>query len=174
MVLGMAFSFPSRVGSTLQSNGEARFRQVTLRGCRNRRPPFDSRSVPSENTIQEIEMKRFMAVFTGSPTAFEGYAKRFKSEDERKANDRSGMQAWMNWAQKHGSAIVDMGAPLGRTKRVTKDGVADARNNLGAYTVVQAESQEAAAKMFLDHPHFTIFPGDGVEIMECLPIPQPG
>jgi hypothetical protein len=119
-------------------------------------------------------MKRFMAVFTGSPTAFEGYAKRFKSEDERKANDRSGMEAWMKWAQKHGSAIVDMGAPLGRTKRVTKEGVADARNNLGAYTVVQAESQEAAAKMFLDHPHFTIFPGDGVEIMECLPIPQAG
>jgi hypothetical protein len=40
-----------------------------------------------------------------------------------------------------------------------------------AYTIVRAESQEAAVKMFLGHPHFTIFPGDGVEIMECLPIP---
>jgi hypothetical protein len=40
------------------------------------------------------------------------------------------------------------------------------------YTVVRAESQEEAAKMFLGHPHFTIFPGDGVEIMECLPIPE--
>ena len=116
-------------------------------------------------------MKRFMAVFTGSPTAFEGYAKRFKSEDERKANDRKGMEAWMKWAEAHKGDIVDMGAPLGRTKRVTKDGIADTRNNLGAYTVVQAESQEAAAKMFVNHPHFTIFPGDGVEIMECLPIP---
>jgi hypothetical protein len=117
-------------------------------------------------------MKRFMAVFTGSPTAFEGYAKRFKNEDERKANDRNGMEAWQKWVQDHSSSIVDMGAPLGRTKRITKDGIADTRNNLGAYTVVEAESQEAAAKMFLDHPHFTIFPGDGVEIMECLPIPQ--
>jgi hypothetical protein len=25
--------------------------------------------------------------------------------------------------------------------------------------------------MFENHPHFTIFPGDSVEIMECLPIP---
>jgi len=116
-------------------------------------------------------MKKYMAVFTGSPTAFEGYAKRFKSEDERKANDRKGMDAWMKWAQDHQASIVDMGAPLGRTKRVTKDGIADTRNNLGAYTVVQAESQEEAAKMFVGHPHFTIFPGDGVEIMECLPIP---
>ena len=40
------------------------------------------------------------------------------------------------------------------------------------YTIVQAESQEAAAKLFLNHPHFMIFPGDGVEIMECLPLPE--
>jgi hypothetical protein len=37
--------------------------------------------------------------------------------------------------------------------------------------IVKAESHEVAAKMFQEHPHFTIFPGDGVEIMECMPIP---
>jgi len=119
-------------------------------------------------------MKRFMAVYTGNPTAMEGYSKRFASEDARKANDRKGMEAWMAWARKHAGSIVEEGGPLGRTKRVTKDGIADVRNNLAAYTIVEAESQEAAAKMFLDHPHFTIFPGDGVEIMECLPIPGQG
>ena len=30
---------------------------------------------------------------------------------------------------------------------------------------------EAAVKLFEGHPHFTIFPGDSVEVMECLPIP---
>jgi len=29
----------------------------------------------------------------------------------------------------------------------------------------------AAAKMFEHHPHFLIFPGEGVEIMPVLPIP---
>ena len=38
---------------------------------------------------------------------------------------------------------------------------------MSGYVVVQAESHEAAAKMFENHPHFTIFPGDSVEIMEC-------
>ena len=33
------------------------------------------------------------------------------------------------------------------------------------------ESHEAAAQLFLNHPHFTIFPGESVELMECLPIP---
>lgn len=119
-------------------------------------------------------MKRFMAVYTGSPGAIENYGKRFASEDERRANDRKGIEAWKKWAEKHAVSTVDGGGPLGRTKRVTKDGIADVRNNLAAYTIVEAQSQEAAAKMFLDHPHFTIFPGDGVEIMECLPIPERG
>ncbi len=75
------------------------------------------------------------------------------------------------WAERNKASIVEGGGPLGRTKRVSKSGIADIRNNMAAYTVVQAESQEAAAKLFQDHPHFTVFPGDAVEVMECLPIP---
>jgi hypothetical protein len=33
------------------------------------------------------------------------------------------------------------------------------------------ESQEAAAKLFERHPHFTISPGESVAIMPVLPIP---
>ena len=117
-------------------------------------------------------MKRFMAVYTGTPGVRERYEKQFPNEADRKANDLKGMEAWTKWGEKHKSAIVDRGGPLGKTKRVDKNGVADMRNNLGAYVVVQAGSHEEAARMFLDHPHFTIFPGDGVEIMECLPIPS--
>ena len=39
------------------------------------------------------------------------------------------------------------------------------------YTVVRADSHESAAKLFEKHPHFTIFPGEAVEIMPVLPIP---
>ena len=81
------------------------------------------------------------------------------------------MQAWGQWASKHAKDIVEQGAPLGRTKRVTTEGIADIRNAMAAYTVVRADSHEAAAAMFENHPHFSIFPGDGVEIMECLPMP---
>jgi len=48
---------------------------------------------------------------------------------------------------------------------------ADTRNELGAWTVVKAKSQQDAAKLFRNHPHFIIFPGDRVEVMERLPIP---
>jgi hypothetical protein len=83
-----------------------------------------------------------------------------------------GMQAWQAWAVQHQASIVGMGGPLGKTKRISPAGIEDIHNNMGAYTVVQAESHEAAAKLFVGHPHFTIFPGDGIEVMEVLPIPQ--
>ena len=117
-------------------------------------------------------MKTFMAVYTGSPAGFEKYQQQFPDPEKRKAHERKGMEAWRKWGEDHAKSIVADGGPLGRTKRVTKDGIADVRNNLAAYTVVRAESQEDAAKLFIDHPHFTIFPGDGVEIMEVLPIPE--
>jgi hypothetical protein len=92
-------------------------------------------------------------------------------EAMRKANDQTGMQAWMKWATDNKSSIVDMGSPLGKTKRIDKNGITDSKNELGAWTVVQAESHEAAAELFKNHPHFMIFPGEAVEVMECLAIP---
>jgi hypothetical protein len=116
-------------------------------------------------------MKNFMAVYTGSVTSAAHEKWNALSEAERAERQSAGMKAWMEWGAKHQSAIVANGGPLGKTKRAGRDGITDIKNNLAAYTVVRAESHEAAAKMFENHPHFTIFPGDSVEIMECLPIP---
>jgi hypothetical protein len=60
---------------------------------------------------------------------------------------------------------------LGKTKKIGPDGITDIRNRMAGYIIVQAQSHEAAAKLFEGHPHFSIFPGDSVEVMECLPIP---
>lgn len=81
------------------------------------------------------------------------------------------MAAWKQWAEDHASSIVEMGGPLSKTKLISKDGLSDVRNNLAAFVIVAAESQDAAARLFLHHPHFTIFPGEGVEVMEILPVP---
>ena len=113
--------------------------------------------------------KTFLAIYLGSPAAMEAW--RAKSEAERKDLQAKGMVAWNAWAEKHKDAIASRGAPLGKTKRVTAGGVADVRNAMAAYTVVSANSHEAAANIFKDHPHFTTFPGEAIEVMECIPIP---
>ena len=114
-------------------------------------------------------MKRFLAVFIGSQAAMEKWRK--LDPKIREAREADGLAAWKAWREKHATSIVEEGAPLGKTKRVAKTGSADHRNNLAVYVVVQAESHDAAAKLFENHPHFTIFPGESVEVMECLPVP---
>lgn len=114
-------------------------------------------------------MKKFAAVFLGSDKSMSAWHQ--LDAQTRAAREQEGMQAWGAWVEKHKGSIVEMGSPLGKTKLVNKAGVSDTKNMLTAYTVVQAESHQAAAEMFRNHPHFSIFPGDAVEVMECLPIP---
>jgi len=114
-------------------------------------------------------MKKFCAVYLGTPARMEQWKK--LDDATRKQREQQGMKAWGDWVTKNQAAIVDNGAPLGKTKRIDASGIKDTSNALSAYTIVQAESHEAAAKLFLNHPHFTIFPGESIEIMECLPIP---
>jgi len=118
-------------------------------------------------------MQRYLAIYVGTPGAFAKWQK--LDEATRKAREASGVKAWTDWMTANSAVVVDQGGPLGKTKRTSADGVADISNNIAGYVIVQAESHEAAAKLFENHPHFSIFPGDSVEIMPCLPIPgQPG
>ena len=114
----------------------------------------------------------YLAVFTGSKTSPRRAAWDALPENERRAREREGIAAWLAWVERHQQAIVTGGGPLGRTKKVTAGGIDDTSNNLGGFTVVRAESHEAAARLFEGHPHFGIFPGDAVEIMPVLPIPN--
>lgn len=113
----------------------------------------------------------YLAVFLGSKTSPQRVAWDALPEVDRRAREREGMAAWHAWAVQHKAVIVSMGGPLGKTKKVTKRGIDDVSNSMAAFTVVRADSHEAAAKLFDKHPHFSIFPGDAVEIMPVLPIP---
>lgn len=113
----------------------------------------------------------YLAVFVGSKTSPQMKAWEALPEAERKAKEQEGMAAWTAWAAQCHGATVAMGGPLGKTKRVSAAGIADITNEMGGFMVVRAESPETAAKLFENHPHFTIFPGEAVEIMPVLPIP---
>jgi hypothetical protein len=113
----------------------------------------------------------YLAVFLGSKSSPRRAAWDALPEGDRRAKEREGMAAWKAWVEKHQAAIVGMGGPLGKTKKVTQRGINDTSNDMGAFTIVCADSHEAAAKLFDKHPHFSIFPGDAVEIMPVLAIP---
>jgi hypothetical protein len=114
-------------------------------------------------------MKKYLAIYMGTATAMANFQK--LDEKTRKDREQTGIAAWKKWVETNKKAVTELGSPLGKTKRIDAKGVSDMKNEIGAWTVVEAESYEAAANLFLNHPHFTIFPGDHVEIMECLKIP---
>ena len=116
-------------------------------------------------------MKNSLAIYIGSEASLEKAQWNKMDNATRKDREASGVKAWMDWGTANSAVIVDHGSPLGKTKRASPEGVTDIKNVMTGYVIVRAESHEAAAKLFENHPHFTIFPGDSVEIMECLPLP---
>jgi hypothetical protein len=80
------------------------------------------------------------------------------------------MDAWMAWSKKAASSIVDMGSPLGKSLRVAKGGVSPTANDLGGFSILQAESKEALAESLKGHPHF-MMPDGFIDIVELMPMP---
>jgi hypothetical protein len=107
-------------------------------------------------------MKKYLALYMATGADFERMMKESTPEQHKQ-----GMEAWSKWGQKHQKEIVEMGAPLGKTKKVTKGGIDSIKNQVGGYSVVQANSHDEAAKIFTDSAHLTM-PGAWVEVMELV------
>lgn len=116
-------------------------------------------------------MKTFLAVYLGTPDSRQRREWDSLDEATRKKREQEGMKAWHDFGAKYHTVTTVEGGPLGKTKKASAHGITDVKNNMTGFTIVKAESHEAAAKMFENHPHFSIFPGESVEIMEVLPIP---
>src|SRR5258705_12308082 len=101
----------------------------------------------------------FLAVFLGSKTSAKMAAWIALPEAERRARQQQGMAAWKAWVEKHQAALVAMGGPLGKTKKIDASRITDISNEMGAFAVVRAGSHEAAGKLFQNHPPFASFPG---------------
>ncbi|MGH8850803.1 MAG: hypothetical protein ACREYD_07405 [Casimicrobiaceae bacterium] len=88
----------------------------------------------------------------------------------RKPAEEKMQREWKRWVGDHGKMFADMGAGVGKTKRVAAQGTSDTKNDVMLYAIVKAESHDAAAKSFEAHPHLQI-PESSIEIMEIHPLP---
>ncbi len=109
-------------------------------------------------------MKKFLVLYKAPASSFELMQK--ATPEQQKA----GMDTWMAWSKSAASSIVDMGGPLGKSLHVTKSGATPSANELGGYSVLQAESKEALAEALKGHPHF-MMPEGSIEVVEVMPLP---
>ncbi|MCA8902071.1 MAG: hypothetical protein KDA53_12560 [Hyphomonas sp.] len=112
-----------------------------------------------------IRTGHYLAVFYSDKTGPQWQRWLAFTEAEKRAHDEAGLAALAAWDATHKDSIVYQGGPLGPTKQVSGDGIADVVNQMTVFVVVRAPSHEAAAEMFVDHPHCTIFPCHAVDIM---------
>lgn len=103
-------------------------------------------------------MAKFVLIYTGGSGMAEDPAKQQEI-----------MAAWGAWYGKMGAAIVDGGAPFAASKHLAGKGVQD--GPLGdtpatGYTVITADSLDAAAAACEDHPHLAH--GGQVQVFETI------
>jgi hypothetical protein len=109
-------------------------------------------------------MKKYFALFMIPAATVDEWKRNTKPEDMKAASEKM-MRDWEKWTKAHQSNLLDKGAPLGKTKRVSSNKISDIKNDLNWYTIVEADSHDAAAKLFADNPHLQI-PGSSIEVME--------
>jgi hypothetical protein len=80
---------------------------------------------------------------------------------------QAGMAAWMAWADRTGDGIVDLGAPLGEDRTL---GQASDGGYITGFSILQADTGDAAAALLEDHPHLHS-PENSIELLEFLAIP---
>jgi hypothetical protein len=109
-------------------------------------------------------MKKFLVLYHAPAASFEQMMKATPEQQQ------AGMKAWMGWAEKAKPNLVDLGSPLGKGQKVTPAAASDQANDYGGYSIMQAESKEALAKVLAGHPHF-MTPDGWIETVEVMPIP---
>lgn len=105
-------------------------------------------------------MKKYLVLYH-MPTSFVEMAK-----NADPAEMKAGMEAWMAWFARCGDQLVDMGTQLSGGRRLTASGSSPSQRNVVCYSIVQAESMEAAEALLADHPHFAWSPDCEIEVHE--------
>jgi hypothetical protein len=107
-------------------------------------------------------MKKYLVIYSSSVPA--------RDQMTNATEGKAVMEAWMAWSRKAGSAIVDLGSPLGNAASITGAKAGDATSPIGGFSILQGDSRDAIVALMRQHPHLTM-PGATIEVHEFMPIP---
>ena len=107
-------------------------------------------------------MSKYLFLYRGPATPMD----QFSAEESEKQ-----MQAWGAWMQSAASQLADAGAPFGARDAVSDDGSPATASDQNGYSIIEADSLEAARKLTEGHP----FLGEGkgrftIDIYELVPM----
>lgn len=81
------------------------------------------------------------------------------------------MNDWMAWAGRVGDGLLDFGTPLAGGVHVTPEGTSPSSQDVVGYSILEAESMDAALALAEGHPHLSMPGGCTIEVHESQPVP---
>lgn len=108
-------------------------------------------------------MAMFMFLGRGEATDFAGMSE--EQAQEWRAQ-------WTAWMEKAGPAFADPGAPFGPSTSLVDDGSRAGAASLTGYSIVEADSLDAAAALANGHPYLSEGKGNAIDIYELMPVPE--
>ena len=106
--------------------------------------------------------KKFIAFYLAPASVLADWAK--TDPEVRKVAEQKMQAEWGKWMSDH-AKMIPLTEAGGKTKLVTANGISDTKNDIMLYSIVEAESHEAATRIFENHPHLQI-PQSSIEVME--------
>jgi len=111
-------------------------------------------------------MKKFIVLYHAPMEAMQQSANASPEEMAK------GMEVWMQWAQKCGDKLVDLGSPLMNGQQISPDGKSkNSDKNVVGYSILQAENMEEAKSLLQGHPHLGWNASCAIEVHETMPLP---
>ena len=111
-------------------------------------------------------MKKFIVLYHAPMDAMKQTANSSPEEQTK------GMELWMQWAQKCGDKLVDLGAPLMNAHQLSPGGKSkNSVNDIVGYSILQAENMDEAKKLMQAHPHLGWNADCSIEVHETMPLP---
>jgi hypothetical protein len=112
-------------------------------------------------------MKTFLVIFTCTENGknHQNWSKLDSKLKEERL--QKGIQEKQEWFTRHRVNIIFSSEFSNGTKLVDSLGLHHISNSMGSFIIIKAKSIEEVTSLFINHPHFSTLPGDGVEIREC-------
>lgn len=109
-------------------------------------------------------MTQFMMVYKGDATDM---------SDMTQEEMQAVMAKWAEWMQGVGSALTDVGTPFGPSSSIVDDGSSGTPVSLTGYSVVQADTMDAARALADNHPFLSEGKGNfAIDLYEMMPVPS--
>jgi len=113
-------------------------------------------------------MKKYMVIYHAPTESLEQMQNTSPEESEK------GMELWMQWAQKCGDHLLDLGNPLGGGVKLKVDGSSSkSKRQVCGYSILQADNMDHAKELLVGHPHLSGWEAAcEIEVHEMLPLPE--